>query len=50
MICSRTRPMMRLRKMEAAQIAEAMPIVRAWLLLPCCVCGNWEFPTQGITW
>jgi hypothetical protein len=28
MICSRTNPMMRLKKIETPQIAEAMPMVR----------------------
>jgi hypothetical protein len=28
MICSRTRPMMRLKKIEPAQIADATPMVR----------------------
>jgi hypothetical protein len=31
MTCSRTNPMIRLRKIEPAHIAEAMPIVRASL-------------------
>jgi hypothetical protein len=26
-----------------------MPIVRAWLLLRCSICGNWEIPPWGIT-
>ena len=35
MICSRSRPIMRLRKIEPAQMIEAMPMVRAWLFLSC---------------
>ncbi len=41
MICSRTRPMMRLKKIETPQIAVAIPMVRAWLLVrPGCA---WAF-------
>ena len=31
---------MRLSRIEAAQIADAIPIVRAWLLVRCCILGN----------
>ena len=45
MTCSRTSPITRLMKMEAAQIAEAMPIVRTWALFRCLVWLNRELPS-----